>query len=61
VHYQGSERLINKLVENNIQFDFISYPNRTHGIREGKGTVLHMMTAQTNYFLENLPAGPKDQ
>ncbi len=61
VHYQGSERLINKLVENNIQFDFISYPNRTHGIREGKGTVLHMMTAQTNYFLRHLPAGPRDQ
>jgi dipeptidyl-peptidase-4 len=61
VHYQGSERLINKLVEHNKQFDFISYPNRTHGIREGKNTVRHMMTAQTNYFLRHLPAGPRDQ
>jgi dipeptidyl-peptidase-4 len=61
VHYQGSERLINKLVENNIQFDFISYPNRTHGIREGKGTVRHMMTAQTDYFLNHLPAGPRER
>lgn len=61
VHYQGSERLINKLVENNIQFDFMSYPNRTHGIREGENTSLHMVTKQTEYFLTNLPAGPRDR
>ncbi|GHF16090.1 peptidase S9 [Kordiimonas sediminis] len=61
VHYQGSERLINKLVEENIQFDFMSYPNRTHGIREGKNTVRHLMETQTRYFLTHLPAGPKDR
>lgn len=61
VHYQGSERLINKLVENNIQFDFMSYPNRTHGIKEGANTSLHMQTKQTEYFLTNLPAGPRDR
>ena len=61
VHYQGSERLINKLVENNIQFDFMSYPNRTHGIREGQNTEKHMVTKQTEYFLMHLPAGPRDK
>ncbi len=61
VHYQGSERLINKLVENNIPFDFMSYPNRTHGIREGTNTEKHMVTMQTNYFLTHLPVGPRDR
>ena len=59
VHYQGSERLINKLVGNNIPFDFMSYPNRTHGIREGYNTHRHMVTMQTNYFLTHLPAGAR--
>lgn len=59
VHYQGSERLINKLVENNIQFDFMAYPNRTHGIREGKNTGRHLTTKQTEYFLTHLAPGPK--
>jgi len=59
VHYQGSERLINELVENNIMFDFMAYPNRTHGIREGKNTSRHVTTNRTNYFIEHLPAGPR--
>ena len=56
VHYQGSERLINKLVEYNKQFEFMSYPNRSHSIREGKGTTLHYKTMKTNFFIENLLA-----
>jgi dipeptidyl-peptidase-4 len=59
VHYQGSERLINKLVELNKPFDFMSYPNRTHGIREGKNTQQHLNTKQMQYFLDHLPAGPR--
>ena len=60
VHYQGSERLINKLVSLGKQFDLMIYPNRTHGI-SGKedGTTLHLGTLQTNYFLEHLPPGPR--
>ena len=61
VHYQGSERLINKLIEEGIQFDFFAYPNRTHGIREGKNTTHHLMTMQTNYFLTHLKPGPLDR
>lgn len=59
VHYQGSERLINELVKHNIQFDFMSYPNRAHGIRRGKNTHRHLTTLRTNYFLNNLPAGAR--
>ncbi len=54
VHYQGSERLINELIKHNRQFDFMSYPNRRHGIVEGEGTSLHLHTMQTNYFVEHL-------
>jgi len=54
VHYQGTERLINELVKHNRQFDFMSYPNRSHRISEGEGTELHMYTMMTNYFIEHL-------
>ncbi|GLX78997.1 peptidase S9 [Thalassotalea insulae] len=50
VHYQGSERLINELVKYNKQFQFMSYPNRSHGLWEGEGTTLHLQTMKTNYF-----------
>lgn len=54
VHYQGSERLINELVKHNKQFDFMSYPNRSHSIREGEGTELHMYTMMSRHFKEHL-------
>ena len=54
VHYQGTERLINELIKHNRQFDFMSYPNRSHGIREGTGTTLHLKTMMTDYFNEHL-------
>ena len=54
VHYQGSERLIDELVKHNKQFDFMAYPNRTHAIREGEGTELHMHTMMTEFYKEHL-------
>lgn len=54
VHYQGTERLINELIKHNRQFDFMSYPNRSHAIREGEGTTLHLKTMMTDYFNEHL-------
>ncbi|WP_448549077.1 S9 family peptidase [Thalassotalea fusca] len=54
VHYQGAERLINELVKHNRQFDFMSYPNRSHGIYEGPGTTLHLKTMMADYFIEHL-------
>jgi len=50
VHYQGSERLINELVKHNKQFQFMSYPNRSHGLWEGEGTTLHLQNMKTEYF-----------
>ncbi|NJD18522.1 MAG: S9 family peptidase [Gemmatimonadetes bacterium] len=57
VHYQGSERLINRLVALNKQFTMFAYPNRSHGIFEGAGTTLHLRTLLTNYLTEHLPPG----
>jgi dipeptidyl-peptidase-4 len=54
VHYQGSELLINELVKHNKQFDLMAYPNRRHGIVEGKGTSLHLSTMRAQYFINHL-------
>jgi dipeptidyl-peptidase-4 len=37
----------------------IAYPNRTHSIREGKGTTLHLRTAMTDFLRRALPPGPQ--
>ena len=54
VHYQGTERLVNELIKHNLQFDFMAYPNRRHGIVEGEGTSLHLQSLKTEYFIEHL-------
>jgi dipeptidyl-peptidase-4 len=55
VHFQGTERLINRLVELGKPFDVMIYPNRTHAIAEGPGTTPHVYQLIARYFLENLP------
>lgn len=59
VHYQGSERLVNRLVELGKPFELMVYPNRTHAISEGRGTSVHLHRLLARYLLEHLPAGPK--
>ncbi len=59
VHYQGTERLINRLIELNKPFTMMAYPNRSHGIYEGQGTTLHLYSLLTRYLEEQLPAGPQ--
>ena len=59
VHYQGSERLVNRLIELGKRFDFMTYPNRSHCICEGPGTTHHVYSLLTRYLLEHLPAGPR--
>jgi dipeptidyl-peptidase-4 len=61
VHYQGTEALINKLVAHNKDFTMMSYPNRTHGIYEGRGTTRHLYGLLTRYLNDNLPPGPVTQ
>jgi len=57
VHYQGDERLVNRLVALGKPFDLMVYPNRTHCICEGRGTTEHVYQLLTRYLLEHLPAG----
>ena len=59
VHYQGMAKLINELVAHNKKFVMLAYPNRTHSIREGKGTTLHLRTAMTDFLKRNLPPGSR--
>ena len=59
VHFQGTQRLLNRLIALGKPVDFMEYPNRSHCICEGRGTTLHVYTLLTRYLLEHLPAGPR--
>jgi len=59
VHYQNAEMLVNELIKHNRQFQFMPYPNRSHGIYEGEGTRKHLNTLFTNYLKQNCPPGAK--
>lgn len=59
VHYQGTERLIDRLVELGKPFDLMVYPNRTHAIAEGPGTTPHVYHLIARYFLQHLPLNPE--
>jgi dipeptidyl-peptidase-4 len=57
VHFQGTELLVNRLIALGKPFDFMDYPNRTHGIYEGPGTSLHVYSLIARYLEEHVPAG----
>ena len=59
VHYQNFERLVNELIANNKPFTMMAYPNRSHGIYEGKGTTLHLYETLTNFLNRDMPPGPR--
>jgi dipeptidyl-peptidase-4 len=54
VHYQGFEMLIDELVAQNRVFSMMSYPNRSHGISEGRGTTLHLYSLFTRFLDQHL-------
>jgi dipeptidyl-peptidase 4 len=54
VHFQGTQEMINRLVELGKPFDFMEYPNRTHAISEGKGTSVHVFSLIARYLEEHL-------
>jgi dipeptidyl-peptidase-4 len=57
VNYQGEEMLLNELIKYNRQFQFMPYPNRTHGITEGEGTIQHKTTLMANFLRQYCPPG----
>lgn len=58
VHFQGTELLINRLVELGKPFEFMEYPGRTHSLSEGEGTHYHLYSLLARYLEERLPPGP---
>ncbi len=58
-HYQSCQALINELIKHNKHFSMMSYPNRTHAIKEGENTRRHLYELLTRYLNKNLPPGPR--
>jgi len=58
-HLQITEGLVDRLIELGKQFDYMAYPNRNHGLREGRGTSLHLRMLMARYLVEHLPPGPR--
>ena len=57
VHYQGTELLVNRLIELGKPFDFMTYPDRTHAISEGPGTSAHLYHLLARYLTSHLRPG----
>ena len=58
-HLQITEGLVDRLIELGKPFDYMAYPNRDHGLREGRGTAVHLRMLMTRYLLDRLTAGPQ--
>ncbi len=58
-HLQIVESLVDRLIALGKRFDYMVYPQRDHGLREGEGTVLHVRMLITRYLVDNLPPGPR--
>lgn len=56
-HLEIVEGLVDRLIELGKPFDYMAYPNRNHGISEGKGTSLHMRMLMVRYLLNHLRPG----
>jgi dipeptidyl-peptidase 4 len=58
-HLQIVEGLVDRLIELGKRFDYITYPNRDHGLREGRGTAVHLRMLMARYLIEHLPPDPR--
>ncbi|MBK8976014.1 MAG: DPP IV N-terminal domain-containing protein [Planctomycetes bacterium] len=58
-HVQITEGLVDRLIELGKRFDYMSYPHRDHGIREGAGTSVHLRMLMIRYLLDHLAPGPR--
>jgi len=54
VHYQSFEWLVDELIKQDKLFDMMSYPMRTHAIRERENTSLHLRRTMAKFWKENL-------
>jgi dipeptidyl-peptidase-4 len=58
-HLEITEGLVDRLIELGKRFDYMTYPNRDHGIWKGKGTSVHLRMLMVRYLIEHLPPGPR--
>ena len=58
-HLEIVEGLVDRLIELGKHFDYMTYPNRNHGLREGAGTLLHVHMLIARYLITHLPPGPR--
>ncbi|QEF97561.1 Prolyl tripeptidyl peptidase precursor [Stieleria maiorica] len=58
-HIQIIEGLVDRLIELGKRFDYMVYPNRDHGLREGRGSELHVRMLIARYLVDHLPRGPR--
>ncbi len=58
-HLQITEGLVDRLIELGKPFDYMAYPNRDHGLREGRGTAVHLRMLMARYLIDHLPPGPR--
>ncbi|MCA8966373.1 MAG: DPP IV N-terminal domain-containing protein, partial [Planctomycetes bacterium] len=59
VHFQNSELMFDRLVAFGKLFEYLAYPNRTHGIYEGKGTRAHLYGSLADFLQRRVVAGPR--
>ena len=53
VHVQNTMRMVEALIQNNKQFEWMIYPDKNHGIYGGN-TTKHLYTKMTNFVINNL-------
>ena len=58
-HIEITEGLVDRLIALGKRFDYFVYPNRDHGLSEGKGSLVHVRMMIARYLIEHLPAGPR--
>jgi dipeptidyl-peptidase-4 len=58
-HIQITEGLVDRLIELGKRFDYMAYPNRDHGLHEGRGTAVHLRMLMVRYLSDHLKPGPR--
>lgn len=53
-HIQIIEGLVDRLIELGKPFDYMVYPHRNHGLREGRGTSVHLRMLMLRYLEDHL-------
>ncbi|WP_437185355.1 DPP IV N-terminal domain-containing protein [Planctomicrobium sp. SH668] len=60
-HIQIVEGLVDRLIELGKPFDYMVYPHRDHGLREGPGSLVHVRMQIARYLVKHLQPGPLPQ